>query len=317
MSSNQAWQMHGCYKLGEVWYTDMPLDAALTGCEDDSISLDHKDSSHPVRNILKRMYQLREEFPVLNDGWVLQQLSNVTHKVAPPGGGTAAEVGVWSALRGQTTGVQDLSTEGGQGNQSVWMIYTNDNKTIDHTFDCDGDTAMISPFPVGTTVRNLFYPYETYNLSASTMTDDSCLPKLSLKAWEYKALVPEANFVEPLPVITKVVPGHDQRILSNTTASQTVAMELQFSMNMTCDDVTDSFTFNSTTHEGETLQLDTSSIECGSVTQEELLYVGGLPTAWTYKANFINVYEGVHQWTVNNVSAADGSSINVGHTRKS
>lgn len=65
MTSNQAWQMHGCYKLNEIWYTDMPLESALTGCHDDTQSLDHRDSSSPIHGILKRMYQLREAFPVL------------------------------------------------------------------------------------------------------------------------------------------------------------------------------------------------------------------------------------------------------------
>lgn len=80
MASSRAWQMHGCYKLNEIWYNDMPFESALTGCNDDSISLDHRDPSHPVRNILKRMYQLRESFPVLNDGFVLESLSNKTYE---------------------------------------------------------------------------------------------------------------------------------------------------------------------------------------------------------------------------------------------
>lgn len=79
MSSNQAWQMHGCYKLEEVWYSNMLWDSALVACEDDSVSLDHRDSSNPIYGIMKRMYQLREAFPVLNDGFVLEQLSNRTY----------------------------------------------------------------------------------------------------------------------------------------------------------------------------------------------------------------------------------------------
>lgn len=49
MSSSLAWQDHGCYNLGSTQYHDFPLDAAKDGCNDDSVSLDHLDPSHPVR----------------------------------------------------------------------------------------------------------------------------------------------------------------------------------------------------------------------------------------------------------------------------
>ena len=135
----------------------------------DSVSLDHRDPSHPVRNILKRMFQLREEFPVLNDGLLLENLSNKTYEVLFPGSGNrTSEFGVWSVIRSRTLGVQDF-TGRGQGNQSVWFIYTNENTTVEHTFNCSSSTlGLIAPFPVNTTVKNLFYPYEEYDLTAST-----------------------------------------------------------------------------------------------------------------------------------------------------
>ena len=81
MSSSVAWQMHGCYALGSTQYYQMPWDAARHGCDDPNVSLDHRDPTHPVRNIIKHMYYLRKKYPVLNDGWYLQQLSNQTHNV--------------------------------------------------------------------------------------------------------------------------------------------------------------------------------------------------------------------------------------------
>ena len=81
MTSSLAWQIHGCYKVGSVKYANFPIDAATYGCEDDNISLDHRDPSHPVRNIIKRMFEMREVYPVLNDGYYLQQLSNQTYDI--------------------------------------------------------------------------------------------------------------------------------------------------------------------------------------------------------------------------------------------
>lgn len=69
MSSATAWQTHGCYALGSTQYYDMPLDTVRHGCNDDTVSYDHRDPSAPVRNILRRMYRLREMFPVLQDGF--------------------------------------------------------------------------------------------------------------------------------------------------------------------------------------------------------------------------------------------------------
>ena len=134
---------------------------------------------------------------------------------------------------------------------------------------------------------------------------------MTLQAWEYKALVPVAAFVEAAPMITKVVPSHDSRILSHTTAAQTVGIEIHFSVNMSCPDVTSSLSINSTTHQGVNASLDTSSVVCQSVDEDSSYYVGAVPTAWTYKANLVNVYEGVHMFTVTNATAAVNGSTNV------
>lgn len=145
----------------------MLWDSALVACKDNNVSLDHRDSSNPIYGIMKRMYQLREAFPVLNDGFVLEHLSNKTYDYLFSGANDPTEFGIRSVLRSRAEGVQDF-TGSGQGNQSVWLIYQNDNATIDYTFDCSSSTdSLLSPFPHNTTVQNLFWPYETYNLSAS------------------------------------------------------------------------------------------------------------------------------------------------------
>ena len=96
-SSTKAWQIHACYRLGSTQYFQFPLEKALHGCEDDWNSLDHRDPSHPIRNIIKSMFYMREVYPTLNDGFYLQQLSNKTREVFMPGSnGTVTETGIWS-----------------------------------------------------------------------------------------------------------------------------------------------------------------------------------------------------------------------------
>lgn len=188
MSSAQAWQLHGCYKLGASKYVNFPLDRALTGCGDDSVSLDHRDPSHPVRGLYKMMFEMRQNYPVLNDGWYLQQLSNHTFDFYLPGSnGTPTETGMWSVMRSRFTDLQNFDGQG-QGNQSVWLVYSNDNKTVDHQFNCSSKDALISPFPAGTTVKNLFYPFDEYTLinSSVSLGYDFTTPKLEINFTDYE-----------------------------------------------------------------------------------------------------------------------------------
>ena len=171
MGSSRAWQLHGCYLLGEEVYVDMPFNKSGFGCYDDSVSLDHRDPSHPLRNVLKRMFELRQQYPSLNDGYNLTTLSNQTYNIYLPGsGGLPSPTGIWSVYRGRSEMVQDFSGQG-QGNQGVWFVYSNKNATMDYAFDCSSAhaaDALIAPWPEGTTVKNLFYPYEEYDLQASS-----------------------------------------------------------------------------------------------------------------------------------------------------
>jgi alpha-1,3-glucan synthase len=202
MSTATAWQTHGCYSLDSTQYYNMPWDAARRGCHDDKISLDHRDPSAPVRNILKRMFDLRRSFPVLQDGFFLQQLSNQTWEVLYPGSsGVATETGLWSVLRNGYPGVQSLTNEpitndtvpqhafSGLNSLSnltqsaavqpepaspVWLVYTNLNASKTYLFDCSDNatdlnsTSMMAPFPHGTTVKNLLPPYQEHTLVSST-----------------------------------------------------------------------------------------------------------------------------------------------------
>lgn len=105
MGSNTAWQDHGCYKLGNSRQANWPSGPYAEGCGDDWVSLDHRDPSHPVRNIFTTMFEMRTRYPVLNDGFQLQTLSKSTYDIyLPASDDQATETGLWSVMRSRWTG---------------------------------------------------------------------------------------------------------------------------------------------------------------------------------------------------------------------
>ena len=322
MSSAQAWQYHGCYTIGSAQYFQWPVDKATKACEDDWNSLDHRDASAPVRNILKSMFQMREKYPVLNDGLFLQQLSNHTRKEALAGSsGVTTEFGIWSVVRGRFPGLQDLSNEGGHGNQSVWLVYHNENQTTTFNFDCSNNdtalntTALIAPFDEGTTVKNLFHPFDEQTLATGPRSlglegstkRSGCLSKLTLPAWGFAAYVPKDEWEGPGPMITGFEPGHDARIVADFPADGkgSVKVALTFSMEMDCDGITKNMTFDSTTGDGSKPNINQGSVSCGNITNPKPSdLVGGVPNVWSWSATLDGVAAGIHRLSISNISAA-------------
>ena len=309
MTSAQAWGMHGCYKVGNIKYYEFPLESGIYGCEDEAVNLDHRDPSHPIRNIIKSTYEMRQNYPVLNDGFSLQQLSKQTYNVYLPGSnGTATETGMWSIERASFDAVQQI-------NQTAWLVYGNDNETKTYTFDCmDPDSALIAPFEAQQTVKNIFYPYDEFTLeAASTKQPDDpkksqgCLSLFELPAWGYKAFVLKEAFIMPSPVITKFLPGHDARL----PPTESLEIVIHFSVPMDCDQITKNITINSTTADGRIAQLDVGSVQCtniSSINENVLPWVGSVKSTWSYVATLNQVSDGIHQITVNNASTEDGSA---------
>lgn len=202
MSATPAWQNHGCYALGSTQFYDMPLDTALRGCEDDTVSLDHRDPAHPVHNIIKNMYTRRAQYPILNDGFFLQSLSNQTRDTFLPGSnGTRTEVGMWSVMRNQFR-TQRL----GSGNSSaVWLVFSNESVKKKFVFNCRAANttgeALISPFDAGTKVKNLLAPYDEILLIGSNTKlgidfseqANGCASELEMEAYGFGAYVPVAS----------------------------------------------------------------------------------------------------------------------------
>jgi alpha-1,3-glucan synthase len=319
MTSSLAWQIHGCYSVGSEKYFEFPLEAALMGCHDDSVSLDHRDPSHPVRNVLKRMHELRNIYPALNDGFSLTKLSNKTMDTYLLGSnGTATEIGIWSVMRSRSL-TQNFDGHG-QGNQSVWLIYSNEHEKNDLKFDCGEDEgSLLAPFDVGTTVKNLFYPYEEAILETSSkshyhegsINPNGCLSTLTMPAWGFKAYVPKEKWVGAAPTITRFVPGHDFRIISPLQAElkDSVPIGLYFSETMSCQSVTNSIIFESNTDDDSNPIIDANSIKCGpySETTSQGL-VGSTQSQWVWSANLVNVASGVHNIVINNATDAYGKA---------
>ena len=130
----------------------------------------------------------------------------------------------------------------------------------------------------------------------------------------YKAYVPIEKWLRPSPVITYFSPGHDFRILSDSS-QDTIPIELHFSDEMNCDSAVGSISINSTTEDGSIASLDKDSVDCRlafSTTTFVSEYTGPvtgqIPSAWKLTANLVNVSNGVHSVTVSKVTTQQGNA---------
>lgn len=342
LSSASAWQTHGCYSLDSTQYYQWPVESAKLGCHDDTVSYDHRDPSAPARNIFKHMYHLRYQFPVLQDGAWLQQLSNQTVPIIYPGSsGVVTETGMWSVVRSGIPNVQNFTTTTattttttgddesfvGQGNTPVWLLFSNKNVTTQYHFNCSDTrsspetTALLSPFDAGTSVRNLLYPFDVVKLGNSSqflgisgsVNASGCLGTTTLDAYGFKAYVPVQNWVGPKASITRFVvngvdtQGHDARLLSQTNRNlaDTVHIQFYFSVALDCDSVTRSISIASTTTvSGLVVGIDESSIVCNDrIHIQDADLQGMIPSAWSWSAKLYNVADGIHKVTVGKINA--------------
>lgn len=314
IAASPAWQAHGCYSLlPATLYFDMPLNASLTGCDDDTVSYDHRDPSHPIRNVIKHMYFLRNQYPVLTDGFYLRELSKQTETIYLPGSsGVGTETGIWSVMRNQFLGIQDL----GENATEIWLLYHNRNETHTYTFDCsNSSSALLAPFDTDTTVKNLFFPHDELTLTASTeklgingSTEyNGCYDSLTLDRFEFRAYVPIDSWVPPPPMITKFLPGHDTRHLA-TGDSISLNVSLHFNVEMDQDYLLQAINFTSSTESSLTPSIDTSTVQCGNVSDTQPDYIGIIATAWGCSFNVTNLAPGIHQMAVHKAVTADQGS---------
>ncbi|KAM0701921.1 hypothetical protein Q7P35_010831 [Cladosporium inversicolor] len=331
MSSAQAWQMHGCYKIGNQNLNNWPVDSSLHACKDDGMSLDHRDPSHPLYRTYKHWFELRKRYPVLNDGYDFKQISQQVDEYTMPGSfGVATVHGLFSSVRARMPKMgpdQDFSDladakNGYWGNQAVWVLYSNRNYTENYVSECSDDSNAIgAPFPPNTTVRNLFWPFETYEIPdyaainielEGTSIMAGCLRNITMPPYGWKALVPAGNWTRPGPSISKFVPGHDNRFISKTGPEQAdeVDIEIRYTDEMSCDSIRKTISFNSTTQGGQQIQKPADEdFVCSVMTPVlETNYSGPAPSVWSFKTTLKNVYDGVHTITLKNSTNQAGNA---------
>ena len=319
LASQTAWWTHGCFNLNTTKYYNFPNEKGQYGCHDITVTYDQRNPAHPVRNIMKRMFEIREQFPVANDGWYLLTLSNFTKDIYLPGStNTPTVTGLWSVLRSYFPETQKTESD---ENQSLWLVYQNDNATVTYSSKCsDRGSALLSPFEAGTTLKNLFYPYDEVTLQEGPGVDSvqnatksyGCLSNITLEAWEFRAYVEKDSFVTPAPTVTRFLPGHDARLVSAEDNGETVHLSLSFSDEMDCDGLTDSVSLNSTTEKGIVPTIDRASVSCSKISVETSGqdYTGEPPSVWSWTANLMNVHHGVHRLTVKNASTVSRTHTN-------
>ena len=308
MTYQTAWWTQGCFNLNTSKFYDFPIDKGRDGCNDITVTYDQRNPAHPLRNIMKRMFEIRAHYPVAQDGLFLQTISQLTEDIYLPGSSTTPTVtGLWSVLRSYFPGVQ---TESIRGNETLWLVYQNGNSTETYGGNCTSKNgSLLAPFDSGTKLKNLFYPYDELTLEDGPADSDNsygCVRKMKLLPWEFRAYVETKHFVEPGPTVTDFFPGHDARLLSSEDKGETMPVQLGYSTEMDCDSITKSIILNSTTEKGITAILDTSSVNCTKIPARTTSHnlVGEVPTVWTWSANLNNVYHGIHQLTVKNVSSS-------------
>ncbi|KAI5452972.1 hypothetical protein NCC49_006506 [Naganishia albida] len=315
MVSTKAWQKHGCYKLGSTQYYNMPYDRAVTGCDDDWNSLDHFDPTAETRRLIKHMNELRNTYPALLNGLNLVQWGNWTHRIQLPGSNqTQTEIGLWTVGRGPLSTQSNETEFTGFRGDTVWMLYTNENKTIDYKFDCSGNGWISTPYIGGTTIKNLFFPYETVTLQNSLepyYKDDQpiyrgCLPEVTMPAYGFKAYVPEAAWAPAVPTMTKFLPGHDFRLPSD--GNNEIAITFEYDTEMNCESLTSHLTVRHSLG-NSTLQPSFGTANCALLTQSadsELLMVAN--STWAYSVTLNNAPDGVYEFIVSaGVTAQNGN----------
>ncbi|KAM7188404.1 hypothetical protein V8F33_010655 [Rhypophila sp. PSN 637] len=308
-SPTQAWKIHGCHAGNSTQYYDWPIDKSRNGCNDPKVALDHRDPSAPVRNIIKSMYFMREQYPSLSEGWLLQDLGRQTFKEILPGSNiTETEFGIWSVARAFQPQVQ-----GPFASKPVWFVYHNQNKTTEYKLNCKGnkkEDVFLSPFDGKAKVKNIFYPWDTITLDATEIHlgfDGSekkagCISSITMEPFEFRAYVNEKDWRMPPPMITKFSPGHDTQ-LKSSVIGDSVEITFEFSEEMeSCAAVQKAISIESKVEAGGEPEL--VGAECISFDPKPIVkYTGAIPSQYRFTARLRNLKEGIHRITIKNAPA--------------
>jgi alpha-1,3-glucan synthase len=318
MAPSPAWKAHGCYNLSNSVYATWPIDKGSNGCNDETVAYDHRDPSAMIRNIMKRMFAIREQFPVIQDGFQVVKLANQTNRVWLTGSDKATEMGIWSVAKSYYS-VQNLT------GTPVWLIYHNMNATTTYQSDCTtkgGLTpALLSPFDWDTPLLNVLsddavLDATTQSSFANNYTgtgNAGCFANITLKPFEFRLYVPSSGYIKQKPMITKFTPGHDIAIDTTNAGSSGVSQNItiQFSAEMNCSSINENIwaTLTSTIATGTNLTISDKS--CTPVTDGSTdNYIGYVPSAYQWSGVLQNVQDGIVKITLNNATSAAGNRTN-------
>jgi alpha-1,3-glucan synthase len=313
-----AWKNHGCFGLTLQQYVGWPIEKGLKGCEDESVAWDHRDPSAPLRNIFRHMFALREALPVLEHGWLLENLAKQVDADPPVLNGSTVptEFGVWSVARGMFSQLQNDT------DKPVWLVYHNrPNRTI-YNFTCsDADSAFISPFDEGSEVVNLFAnktsvevlePSARKNTFTGTGKSAGCISTITLEPYEFRAYVESDSWQQPAPMITRVDPPHDS-YRDSTDANGVINFIFEYNVEMDCDTLAKALSAVVTTDgKQNATSVKFGTPKCSNITPDPTIipYTGAIHSAWRMETSLQNVPDGIIKITVANVESKGGTPTN-------
>jgi alpha-1,3-glucan synthase len=310
-----AWQAHSCFGLTIDQYKGWPIKSGREGCKDEKVSWDHRDPSAPLRNIFRHMFALRDSFPVLEHGWLLENLARNTTWELLEGSSNATEFGIWSVARGMFHGVQT------ENDPPVWLVYHNRPNRTTYDSDCSNkDKAFIAPFDGGSEVQNLFSEDKAIRLENSVRPNGftgktaGCLSSITLEPYEFRAYVQSKDWAtsRPAPMITKFEPGHDAHIDSTDAGGVLGNVALEYNVEMDCDALTKAMSAVVVTDgKGNGTALKFGKTNCKSITPiGKIPYTGYIQSTWRLETSLQNVPDGIVKITVAKVDSKDRGSTN-------
>lgn len=168
--------------------------------------------------------------------------------------------------------------------------------------------------------------YETFVLQTGSslgpggFSSSGCLANLTMAAYDFKLLVPEAPWRPPPPTLTKFSPGHDARILSgqaNTTSYLDVSFE--FDTEMDCATMTDAvaqFTFNPAAANPQPHLSATKQPTCELIQPSSTSGLPGTPDSkWRWSGRIDDAADGLYEFVLTNVTtypAGDSTQVRFG-----
>ena len=147
-----------------------------------------------------------------------------------------------------------------------------------------------------------------------------CIESITPQPYDFKALIPFANWVAPIPAITKFTPRHDARVevTDDNQNPNSVDVQIEFSDLMDCDSVSKSITFNLTSSGKASPfpSVKSGSVVCLTIPDsniEPAAILGAMVSQWYWKATIENFADGILTITIKDQQSQGGVGTGVSH----